>query len=193
MKKLFVLPTYLCLASLSLADDATSKAASAEVAKPGLSPSSQNPSSQSGPIRVLFLGTEAGGSRKHCHTVMRDFGRDALVVRLHGGSGPGHRGVDRQVRRRVARCSRCHLPSAEHRAAGESGDGRLLQQQRQSRSRGLSQSAQGKAARGCRAAAPVGMGAVFEKPRSRRSARSIRTWQTTNAARNRSLSSIRSV
>ena len=78
MKRLFVLPTYLCLASLSLADDATSKAAPADVAKPGLSPASQNLSSQSGPIRVLFLGTEGGGSRKHAHTVMRDFGRDAL-------------------------------------------------------------------------------------------------------------------
>ena len=78
MKKLFVFPTYLCLASLSMADDATGKAASAEVAKPGLSPSARNPSSQSGPIRVLFLGKEAGGSRKNCHTVMRDFGRDAL-------------------------------------------------------------------------------------------------------------------
>jgi putative membrane-bound dehydrogenase-like protein len=36
------------------------------------------PSSQHGPIRVLFLGSELGGGRKHCHTVMRDFGRDAI-------------------------------------------------------------------------------------------------------------------
>ncbi len=36
------------------------------------------PDSPRGAIRVLFLGSEAAGSRKHCHTVMRDFGRDAL-------------------------------------------------------------------------------------------------------------------
>ena len=36
------------------------------------------PASPRGAIRVLFLGSEAAGSRKHCHTVMRDFGRDAL-------------------------------------------------------------------------------------------------------------------
>ncbi|MDB6133470.1 MAG: Membrane-bound dehydrogenase domain protein [Verrucomicrobiales bacterium] len=30
------------------------------------------------PIRVLFLGSEATGGRQHCHTVMRDFGREAL-------------------------------------------------------------------------------------------------------------------
>src|SRR5688572_26978164 len=76
LKKLFILPSYICLASLSWAGAATSKAAPAEVAKSG--PSSQESSSQSGPIRVLFLGTEEAGSRKHCHTVMRDFGRDAL-------------------------------------------------------------------------------------------------------------------
>ncbi len=35
-------------------------------------------SPSSGALRVLFLGTEAGGSRKHCHTVMRDFGREAV-------------------------------------------------------------------------------------------------------------------
>jgi putative membrane-bound dehydrogenase-like protein len=78
LKKLFIFPIYICLASLNWADTATSKVAPAEVTKPGLSPPSQNTSSQSGPIRVLFLGTEEGGSRKHCHTVMRDFGRDAL-------------------------------------------------------------------------------------------------------------------
>jgi putative membrane-bound dehydrogenase-like protein len=78
MRKLFVLPSYLWLASLSLADDATSKAAAADIAKPGLRSSSQNPSSQNGPIRVLFLGTEEDDSRKHCHAVMRDFGREAL-------------------------------------------------------------------------------------------------------------------
>ena len=78
MTKHFVLQTYLCLASLCLADDTTSKAAPANAAKPGLASSSQISSSQSGPIRVLFLGTEEGGGRKHAHTVMRDFGRDAL-------------------------------------------------------------------------------------------------------------------
>lgn len=36
------------------------------------------PVGQRGPIRVLFLGSEQAGSRKHCHTVMRDFGRDAI-------------------------------------------------------------------------------------------------------------------
>ncbi|HEX2748529.1 MAG TPA: alpha/beta hydrolase-fold protein, partial [Verrucomicrobiales bacterium] len=35
-------------------------------------------SNQTGAIRVLFLGSEKAGSRKHCHTVMRDFGRDAI-------------------------------------------------------------------------------------------------------------------
>ena len=78
MTKHFVLQTYLCLASLCLADDTTSKAAPANAAKPGLASSSQISSSQSGPIRVLFLGTEEGGGRKHAHTVMRDFGREAL-------------------------------------------------------------------------------------------------------------------
>src|SRR5688572_23647237 len=78
MTRHFIFPTYICLASLSMADGATGNAASAEVAKPGLGPTSQNTSRESGPIRVLFLGTEEGGSRKHCHTVMRDFGRDAL-------------------------------------------------------------------------------------------------------------------
>src|SRR5687767_5765984 len=68
LKKLFILPGYICLASLSWADDAASKVASPEVAKSGVSSSLQNTSSQSGPIRVLFLGTEEGGSRKHCHT-----------------------------------------------------------------------------------------------------------------------------
>ncbi len=61
-----------------MADDATTKAAPAGVANAGATSSSRNPSDQRGPIRVLFLGTEAGGSRAHCHTVMRDFGRDAL-------------------------------------------------------------------------------------------------------------------
>ena len=78
MKKLFVLPTYLCLALLSMAADATRKTAVAEAANPPLSPSARNTSAQGGPIRVLFLGTEERGSRKNCHTVMRDFGRDAL-------------------------------------------------------------------------------------------------------------------
>ncbi|MDB6071490.1 MAG: enterochelin esterase-like enzyme, partial [Verrucomicrobiales bacterium] len=31
-----------------------------------------------GAVRVLFLGTGDEASRKHCHTVMRDFGRDAI-------------------------------------------------------------------------------------------------------------------
>jgi putative membrane-bound dehydrogenase-like protein len=31
-----------------------------------------------GPLRVLFLGSEEAGSRQRCHTVMRDFGRDAI-------------------------------------------------------------------------------------------------------------------
>ncbi len=31
-----------------------------------------------GPLRVLFLGSEEAGSRRHCHTVMRDLGRDAV-------------------------------------------------------------------------------------------------------------------
>ena len=78
MKRLFVISSYLCLATLSLAEDATSKAVSAGATKPGLRSSSQNPSSQNGPIRVLFLGTEEGGGRKHCHVVMRDFGREAV-------------------------------------------------------------------------------------------------------------------
>ncbi len=42
------------------------------------SKSAAAPSGQHGPIRVLFLGSEEAGSRKHCHTVMRDFGRDAI-------------------------------------------------------------------------------------------------------------------
>ncbi len=33
---------------------------------------------QTGAIRVLFLGDEKAGSRQHCHTVMRDLGRDAI-------------------------------------------------------------------------------------------------------------------
>jgi hypothetical protein len=43
-----------------------------------LEKSAAAPASPRGAIRVLFLGSEAAGSRKHCHTVMRDFGRDAL-------------------------------------------------------------------------------------------------------------------
>src|SRR5688500_8800553 len=78
MKRLFVISSYLCLASLSLAEDVTSKVVPADITKPGLRSSSQNPSSQNGPIRILFLGTEEGGGRKHCHAVMRDLGRDAL-------------------------------------------------------------------------------------------------------------------
>ncbi|MES2709017.1 MAG: PVC-type heme-binding CxxCH protein [Verrucomicrobiota bacterium] len=30
------------------------------------------------PLRVLFLGTEETGGRRHCHTVMRDLGREAV-------------------------------------------------------------------------------------------------------------------
>src|SRR5687768_15755262 len=75
MKKLFILPAYFVVASLSMAEGTTDKVAIAQAA---LSPSSQNPSKQSGPIRVLFVGTEEEDSRKHCHTVMRDFGREAL-------------------------------------------------------------------------------------------------------------------
>jgi len=32
----------------------------------------------SGPIRVLFLGSEAAGSRQHLHPLMRELGRDAI-------------------------------------------------------------------------------------------------------------------
>jgi putative membrane-bound dehydrogenase-like protein len=78
MRKLFLVPACIGLASLGIADSATTKAAAPASANPGASPSSQNASIQSGPIRVLFLGTEDGGSRKHCHTVMRDFGREAI-------------------------------------------------------------------------------------------------------------------
>jgi putative membrane-bound dehydrogenase-like protein len=34
--------------------------------------------SPKGPIRVLFLGNEAAGSRQHVHVLMREFGRDAV-------------------------------------------------------------------------------------------------------------------
>ncbi|MHA3770208.1 PVC-type heme-binding CxxCH protein [Verrucomicrobiota bacterium sgz303538] len=60
----------------------TPAAAAAAPAKPrepaqgALSESKASPSN--GAIRVLFLGTEESGSRQHCHTVMRDFGRDGL-------------------------------------------------------------------------------------------------------------------
>jgi putative membrane-bound dehydrogenase-like protein len=47
-------------------------------AQPGSGRTSAAPSGQHGAIRVLFLGSEEAGSRKHCHTVMRDFGRDAV-------------------------------------------------------------------------------------------------------------------
>lgn len=40
--------------------------------------SASSSSSQHGPIRVLFLGSESGDGRKHCHTVMRDLGREAV-------------------------------------------------------------------------------------------------------------------
>jgi putative membrane-bound dehydrogenase-like protein len=48
----------------------------APVPEPGKSAAA--PAGPRGAIRVLFLGSEANGSRKHCHTVMRDFGREAL-------------------------------------------------------------------------------------------------------------------
>jgi putative membrane-bound dehydrogenase-like protein len=44
-------------------------------ASPDTSKSAPTPA---GPLRVLFLGSEQSGSRPHCHTVMRDFGRDAV-------------------------------------------------------------------------------------------------------------------
>jgi putative membrane-bound dehydrogenase-like protein len=50
--------------------------ATAPVPEPGKSAAA--PAGPRGAIRVLFLGSEANGSRKHCHTVMRDFGREAL-------------------------------------------------------------------------------------------------------------------
>ncbi len=50
----------------------------APAAAPAPEKSAAAPASPRGAIRVLFLGSEAAGSRKHCHTVMRDFGRDAL-------------------------------------------------------------------------------------------------------------------
>ena len=31
-----------------------------------------------GPIRVLFLGQDGGDATKHCHVLMREFGRDAI-------------------------------------------------------------------------------------------------------------------
>src|SRR5688500_515770 len=78
MKVRFALATYLGFASLSMAEDATSKRALADGGRRSLGPSPRNSLSEGGPIRVLFLGTEEDGSRKHCHAVMRDLGRDAL-------------------------------------------------------------------------------------------------------------------
>jgi putative membrane-bound dehydrogenase-like protein len=75
VKKLSVVSIYVCLAMLSMTD--SGRTAQAQVSAE-LSLSVRNPSSRSGPIRVLFLGTEEGGSPKNCHMVMRDFGRDAV-------------------------------------------------------------------------------------------------------------------
>ncbi len=73
MKNHLLLPTYLCLASLGMTD-----ALFSQVAVPATTPGAPNQSSQNGPLRILFLGTEEGGSRGRVHIVMRDFGRDAL-------------------------------------------------------------------------------------------------------------------
>jgi putative membrane-bound dehydrogenase-like protein len=76
MKKLLILPTYLCLATLSIAESSGGNAAGVANKRAGVS--SQAPRGPSGPIRVLFLGAEEAGGRKHCHTVMRDLGREAV-------------------------------------------------------------------------------------------------------------------
>ncbi|MES2709379.1 MAG: PVC-type heme-binding CxxCH protein [Verrucomicrobiota bacterium] len=49
-----------------------------ESRQPAEGASLKSGASANGAIRVLFLGSEETGSRQHCHTVMRDFGRDAL-------------------------------------------------------------------------------------------------------------------
>lgn len=61
------------LAVLALAPSAFAETEAGKAA-----PVAQAGALKSGAIRVLFLGSEEAGSRKHCHTVMRDFGRDAL-------------------------------------------------------------------------------------------------------------------
>ncbi len=56
----------------------TSQAAAAPAGEATPGKAAAAPAGQRGPIRVLFLGSEQAGSRQHCHTVMRDFGREAI-------------------------------------------------------------------------------------------------------------------
>ena len=56
----------------------SASAAPAPSAQPEPGKTAATPAGRTGPIRVLFLGSESAGSRKLCHAAMRDLGREAI-------------------------------------------------------------------------------------------------------------------